>query len=82
MGTITAFKGHEYYTPFHELARKEVNEWIRTQKLADGVIDFDALTRDPQDPERLAAKYSDDWLHLNAEGYRVMGAYAAQIVKK
>lgn len=82
LGTITAFKGHDYYTPFHEVARQEVNNWIRTQKVADGVIDFDKLTRDEKDPERLAKKYSDDWLHLNAAGYEAMGKYAAEVVKK
>lgn len=82
LATITACKGHDYYTPFHEVARQEVNNWIRTQTIADGVIDFDQLTRDPQDPERLLKKYSDDWLHLNAAGYAAMGKYAAEVVKK
>ena len=46
----------------------------------DAVIDFDALTRDPAAPDRLRPELSDDWLHLNAEGYRVMGEYAATFI--
>ena len=78
--TITAFKGNGWYSPYHEAARQDVNEWIRTSGAFDGVIDFDALTRDPSDPERLKKELSDDWLHLNAEGYRVMGEYAAETI--
>ena len=79
--TITAFKGNGWYSPYHEAARQEVNEWIRTSGEFDGVIDFDKLTRDPSDPERLKKELSDDWLHLNAEGYRVMGEFAAEVLK-
>ena len=79
--TITAFKGNGWYSPYHEAARQDVNEWIRTSGEFDGVIDFDLLTRDPSDPERLKKELSDDWLHLNAEGYRVMGACAAECLK-
>jgi hypothetical protein len=32
------------------LVREQVNQWIRTQNLSDGVIDFDAAVRDPNDP--------------------------------
>lgn len=78
--TITPFKGNGWYSPFHETARKLVNEWIRTSGEFDGLIDFDQLTRDPSDPEKLKKELTDDWLHLNAEGYRVMGEYAAKIL--
>ena len=79
--TITAFKGNGWYSPYHEVARQDVNEWIRTSGEFDGVIDFDLLTRDPSDPEKLKAELSEDWLHLNPEGYRVMGQYAAEFLK-
>lgn len=78
--TITAFKGNGWYSPYHEAARQDVNEWIRTSGEFDGVIDFDELTRDPSDREKLKKELSEDWLHLNAEGYRVMGEYAAKIL--
>ena len=39
------------------------------------MIDFDAMVRDTEDPERLnpAFLFENDWLHLNASGYEVMG---------
>lgn len=64
-GTITA--------PNSELYREQVNGWIRTQHLADGVVDFDAALRDPSDPHVLNPAYSGpDHLHPNLAGYQVM----------
>lgn len=80
IATICPFKGNGYYTFFHEAARQTVNEWIRTQKVADGVIDFDAQVRDANDPAKLRKELSDDWLHLNPAGYKVMGEYAAKVL--
>ena len=59
-----------------------VNEWIRTSGAFDAVIDFDELVRDPQDPTKLKAEYSDDWLHLNPTGYAAMGKLAAEVYKR
>lgn len=78
--TITPFKGHYYYTPFHEAARQTVNEWIRTSKELDGVIDFDKLLRDPADNSAIKKNLQEDWLHPNAAGYKEMGRYAAEIL--
>ena len=80
--TITPFKGNSYYSFFHEAARQVVNEWIRTSGAFDAVIDFDELVRDPQDPTKLEAEYSDDWLHLNPTGYAAMGKLAAEVYKR
>ncbi len=64
-GTVTA--------PRSELYRQQVNAWIRTQHLADGVVDFDAALRDPSDPHVLNPAYSGpDHLHPNLAGYQVM----------
>lgn len=82
LATICPFKGNNYFTYFHEAGRQTVNEWIRTQKVADGVIDFDAMVKDPQDPQKLKKEFSDDWLHLNPAGYEVMGKLAAEGIKK
>jgi lysophospholipase L1-like esterase len=46
--------------------------------LSDGVIDFDRLVADPDDPAKMLSQYSDDWLHLNAAGYAAMGEFAAK----
>ena len=39
------------------------------------MIDFDRMVADPSAPDRLNPAYlfENDWLHLNAKGYEVMG---------
>lgn len=83
LATITPFKGAGYYSPFHEAARQTVNEWIRSQaKNVDGILDFAKLLQDPADDRCMKKEYaSSDWLHPNPTGYKVMGTYAAEIVK-
>ena len=73
--TVTPFKGNGYDRGNHEEGRKALNEWIRNGGEFDGVIDFDAMVRDTEDPDRLnpAFLFENDWLHLNASGYEVMG---------
>lgn len=79
LGTITPMKGAGYYSVGHELGRKLVNDWIRVQHEADGVLDFDKLMRDPADEHALRAAWRlTDCLHPNAEGYKMMGKYAAE----
>jgi lysophospholipase L1-like esterase len=71
--TLTPFYGAAYYTEVGEAKRRAVNEWIRTGKAYDGVIDFDKATRDPNDPKKLLAQYdSCDHLHPNDAGYKAM----------
>ncbi len=80
IGTIMPFMGNDYYHPdaVSEADRGEINAWIRVQKDYDGVIDFDALTRDPAHPDQLNPAYdSGDHLHPSPVGYRVMGDAAA-----
>ena len=79
--TITPTKGNGRYSYWHEAMRQQVNEWIRKSGSFDEIIDFDELVRDPQDPQRLKAEYSDDWLHLNPKGYEAMGNFAAEKLK-
>jgi len=56
------------------LKRKTINEWIRSSKGFDGVIDFDKATRDPQHPDHILAAYdSGDHLHPADAGYKAMG---------
>ena len=73
--TVTPFKGNGYDRGNHEEGRKALNEWIRTGGEFDGVIDFDAMVRDTEVPDRLnpAFLFENDWLHLNASGYELMG---------
>ena len=72
--TLTPFEGAGYYTAAGEAKREAVNTWIRTSGAYDGVIDFDAVTRDPDHPTRFLPAYdSGDHLHPGDAGYRAMG---------
>ena len=73
--TVTPVKGNGYYSEDHEAGRQQLNDWIRTSGVFDGVIDFDKMVASADDPIRLdpAYLYENDWLHLNAKGYEVMG---------
>lgn len=71
--TLTPFWGAGYYTEVGEAKRQALNEWIRTGKSYDGVVDFDRATRDPADPKKLLAAYdSCDHLHPSDAGYKAM----------
>jgi lysophospholipase L1-like esterase len=80
--TITPMKGCGYYTANHEAGRQMVNEWIRTSKEFDGVIDFDELMRNPEEKEAMRKEWQSDWLHPNPSGYKEMGRYAAEKIKE
>jgi lysophospholipase L1-like esterase len=68
----TTFPG--YFTPAAEAKRQTVNAWIRTSGEYDAVIDFDLVTRDPNNPTFLLAAYdSGDGLHPSDAGYEAMG---------
>lgn len=68
----TVFPG--YFTAEGETDRQAVNRWIRENGAFDGVIDFDAVVRDPARPDHVAAEYDfGDHLHPNDAGYRKMG---------
>jgi lysophospholipase L1-like esterase len=72
--TLTPFEGANYFTRTGEAKRQAVNRWIRTSNEYDGVIDFDAVIRDPASPARALPQYdSGDHLHPNDAGYRAMG---------
>jgi len=71
--TLLPYQGAGYYSPAGEAIREAVNAWIRTSGAFDGVIDFDAVMRDPADPLRLNPAYdSGDHLHPNDAGYQAM----------
>jgi lysophospholipase L1-like esterase len=71
--TLTPFWGAAYYTEVGEAKRQALNEWIRSGKAYDGVIDFDKATRDPSDPKKFLAAYdSCDYLHPSDAGYKAM----------
>ncbi len=80
IATILPYGASAYYHPdaANEADRTALNSWIRSQKLYDGVIDFDAVMKDPAHPERLNPAYDTDGLHANAAGYVIMGVEAAK----
>jgi lysophospholipase L1-like esterase len=73
LATILPYKDANYWSEQGEATRQALNAWIRTSGEADGVIDFDAVMRDPAEPLKLAAVYdSGDHLHPNDAGFRAM----------
>ncbi|HEY2403321.1 MAG TPA: SGNH/GDSL hydrolase family protein [Steroidobacteraceae bacterium] len=80
MGTLTPFADalvgtplSGYYTPEKDAIRRRVNAWIRTNKTADGLIDFDKVLEDPQNPGHLRRGFAcSDHLHPNDAGYQAM----------
>jgi len=74
--TMTPCEGVDipgYYSEAKEATRQAVNKWIRTSGAFDGVIDFDAVMRDPDHPSRLLPRLaSEDHLHPNDAGYQAM----------
>ncbi len=72
--TLTPFWGAANYTEVGEAKRQALNQWIRTSHAYDGVVDFDAATRDPGDPKKFLERYdSCDYLHPGDAGYKAMG---------
>jgi hypothetical protein len=53
--TIAPYGGAEMYSPEGDSSREQVNSWIRTSGAFDGVLDFDAVWRDPPTPPASAA---------------------------
>jgi len=71
--TLTPFEGAAYFTAEGEAKRSALNEWIRTSKEYDAVIDFDAAVRDPGHPTKFLSQYqSGDNLHPSDAGYQAM----------
>jgi lysophospholipase L1-like esterase len=76
VGTITSFEHsnpHEPEDGVWERVQAAFNQWARTAKDIDGVVDFDAAIRDPKHPARILPMYdSGDHLHPNDAGYQAM----------
>jgi lysophospholipase L1-like esterase len=71
--TLTPFEDGSLYSEAKDAVRRGVNEFIRTSGEFDGVVDFDAVTRDPERPQRFLPAYdSGDHLHPSDAGYEAM----------
>ncbi len=73
VGTLLPMGGWRTDAPFRQELRHAFNEFIRTTKLLDGVVDFDQALRDPKNPDWFLPQYdSGDHLHPSKEGYERM----------
>ena len=79
-GTIPPFGGSHYFSASHEKLRQQLNGFIRTGGLFDGVIDFDRTLADPSNAAYLAPLFDGDKMHPNDAGYREMGTAAASVL--
>jgi lysophospholipase L1-like esterase len=74
--TILPFAKSSYDKDFRHPIKDIVNNWIRTSGNFDGVIDFEKVMSDPQNPNTLLPDlHSGDFLHPNEAGYKVMGEF-------
>ena len=60
------------FSTAQEATRQKVNAWVRTSRAVDGVVDFDAAIRDPQNPSQVLLAYQGDHLHPNVAGQKAM----------
>jgi lysophospholipase L1-like esterase len=71
--TILPYENSHYYVAEGEQMRQTVNAWIRNGTSFDGVVDFDAVMRDPAHPSQVNPSLErGDHLHPNDAGYAVM----------
>ena len=72
--TIAPYEGASYWSPEGEAQRQAINQWIRQGGEFDGVLDFDAVLRDPAQPSRMAdGLHMGDHLHGSDAGYEKLG---------
>jgi lysophospholipase L1-like esterase len=76
VATLAPYKGNGgpgVWTPEKEATRQAVNDYLRHSTEFDGLIDFDAVLRDPADPEQLLPAFdSGDHIHPNDLGNQAM----------
>jgi len=71
--TIAPYEGAAYYAPEGDAVRQAINQWMRTSKEFDAVLDFDAAFRDPAHAARMKEEYQvGDHLHGSDAGYKVV----------
>lgn len=71
--TLTPEEGVPTMSERGEKIRQTVNEWIRTCRLFDAVVDFDEVIRDPSRPIRMRPEFDPgDHIHPNDAGNQAM----------
>ena len=61
------------WTPAKTRVRNQVNDWIRGDAPFDGVLDFDAVVRDPSNHDLILPAFNCDDIHPTSRGYYEMG---------
>lgn len=81
IATITPRENSGGYQPWHEAERQKLNESIRTGTAFDGILDFDAVTRDQEHPARFDEPCdSGDHLHPSWVGGKRMAKEAYKVL--
>ncbi len=74
---VTPITPRPGYSGIQNNRRGEVNAFVRTggncSGLCDGVLDFDAVLKDPAQPNRIYPDYDYDSVHANIAGQRAIG---------
>ncbi|MEV8592966.1 SGNH/GDSL hydrolase family protein [Streptomyces sp. NPDC052012] len=71
--TLLPCEGESRCTAAVDTERGAVNAWIRSSGAFDGVLDFDAVLRDPERPARMLPAYdSGDHLHPGDAGHAAL----------
>ncbi|HWK42446.1 MAG TPA: SGNH/GDSL hydrolase family protein [Croceibacterium sp.] len=72
-GTVLGTYGLPFYNDAGRAMWEDVNQWIRTSGRFDAVIDFEAATRDSDNPLRINPEFDPgDHVHPNDAGNRAM----------
>lgn len=76
LGTIMPFKLEQVdWLELAEDTRNQYNEWVRTQNITDGILDFDQALRDEKEKDRLEdGTHIGDGLHPNITGGKRMAS--------
>lgn len=70
--TLTPYGNDDMFAQDGERVRQAVNAWIRADGAFDGVLDFDAVWRDPAHPGRTADGLHAGDMHGSDAGYRAL----------
>jgi lysophospholipase L1-like esterase len=69
LSTLVPCTGDPSWTPVREATRQAINEYVRTTRDADGVVDIDLALRDPSNPARMNPTFDrGDHVHPNEQG--------------
>lgn len=77
LGTLLPIEGWRTYADFREELKNSYNDYLRSNKASDGLIDFDLAVRNPENPKAFIEEFdSGDHLHPSDKGYERMAEVA------